>query len=99
MIVASMIIGMEATYRLNTREMGIDFVNSVKTAYPDQNVEIMVRERLNDDEMDETEYLMSSPANREHLLKSIKEVEEGKVITFNTLEEARKCAEKWAAEN
>ena len=84
---------MEAIYRLNTREMGIDFVNSIKTAYPDQNVEIMVREQ------DETEYLMSSPANREHLLKSIKEVEEGKIITFNTLEEARKCAEKWAAEN
>ena len=84
---------MEAIYRLNTREMGIDFVNSIKTAYPDQNVEIMVREQ------DETEYLMSSPANREHLNKSMQEVEEGHIITFKTVEEARQNAEKWAAEN
>ena len=56
-------------------------------------VEIMVREQ------DETEYLMSSPANRERLNKSMQEVEEGNIITFKTLEEARQSADKWAAEN
>jgi len=82
---------METIYRLNTRELNSDFINSIKDAYPDQNIEIMVREQ------DETEYLLSSPANREHLDKSIKELEEGKIITFETVEQARQCAEEWAA--
>jgi hypothetical protein len=67
---------METTYRLNTRELGSSFINSLKHAYPDQNVEILVREQ------DETEYLLSSPANREHLEKSSQEVERGKIISF-----------------
>ena len=86
---------MEAIYRLNTRDMGIGFVNSVQAAYPDRDIEIVVRES-DDPDFDETEYLMKPP-NGEHLLKAIKNVEEGKVITFASVEEARKCAEEWAA--
>jgi len=37
-------------------------------------------------EMDETAYLMSSPANRKVLEKSIKDIEEGNVVT-KTMEE------------
>ena len=81
------VFSMETTYRLNTSELGISFINSLKNAYPDQNIEIFVREQ------DETEYLLSSPANREHLEKSIREVEQGKIITFVTLEDAIACAQ------
>ena len=83
---------MEALYRLNTRELGIDFLNSIKNAYPDQNIEITVREQ------DETEYLMSSPANQEYLLKAIKNTEKDKIISFNTPEQAIQCAKERAAE-
>jgi len=31
---------------------------------------------------EESAYLLSSPANREHLMKSLKEAEEGKVVDF-----------------
>ena len=93
-VIAVTIIDMEAIYRLNTREMGIDFVNSVKIAYPDQSIEITIRKQ---DDVDDTEYLNSSPANREQLLNAIKEVEEGKIISFETLEDARKCAEEETA--
>ena len=79
---------METTYRLNTSELGTSFINSLKTAFPDQNVEILVREQ------DETEYLLSSPANREHLEKAIENVKQGKIITFETLEDAIKRAEE-----
>ena len=74
---------MVTTFRLNTSELGNTFINSLKEAYPDQNVEIMVR--VDDD----TEYLCSSPANREHLEKSIENVERGQNIRyFETLEDA-----------
>ena len=79
---------MEAIYRLNSSELGIEFVNSVKVAYPGQSIEITVREQ------DETEYLLSSPANREHLLNAIKEE---KLITFDTPEQAIQCAKERAA--
>ena len=39
--------------------------------------------------MDETEYLLSSPANRESLEKLMRDIEEGYVVTF-TLEEFQK---------
>ena len=75
---------METVYQLNTSELGSAFINSLKNAYPDQNIKITVREQ------DETEYLLSSPANREHLLKAIKDVEEGKnILYFETLEEGQ----------
>ena len=93
---------MEAVYRLNTKDMGIGFVNSVKVAYPDQDIEILVREQSDvksaNYEFDETEYLLRSPANREHLYKAIENVKEGKnIITFETAEEAIQCAKEQAA--
>jgi hypothetical protein len=77
---------MEAVFRLNTRELEASFITSLRDAYPDQNIEITVREQ------DETEYLLCSPANREHLEKSIREIEQGKMISFATLEDAIACA-------
>ena len=88
---------MEAIYRLNSKDLGIEFVNSVKVAYPDQSIEITIRNQ-DDAEFDETEYLLRSPANREHLLRSIKNAEEGKIITFDTPEQAIQCAKERAVE-
>ena len=82
---------MEAVFRLNTRELEYNFIDSLKDAYPDQNIEITVREQ------DETEYLCSSPANRERLETAIENVKQGKYITFETLEQALQCAEEKAA--
>ena len=98
---------MVTTYRLNTKELGNGFINSLKEAYPDQNVEIMVRIPITDSrnredffpEQDETEYLCSSSANREHLEKAIENVEQGKnLITFESFEQAMYQAEMPAAE-
>jgi antitoxin YefM len=82
---------MEAVFRLNTSELGVSFINSIKDAYPDRDIEITVREQ------DETEYLLSSPANREHLEKAIEDVKQGKTITFETIEQAIQCAEEQKA--
>ena len=83
---------METIYRLNTRELEYNFINSLRTAYPDQDIEIMVRER------DETEYLFSSPANREHLLKAIENTSQGKIVTFENIEQAIQRADESAVQ-
>jgi len=77
---------MVTTYKLNTRDLESTFIDSIRTTYPDQVVEIQVREQ------DETEYLLSTPANREHLEKVLKEAEEGKLVIFETIEQAKKAA-------
>ena len=70
---------MVTTYKLNTIELESDFIDSIRTTYPNKVVEIQVREQ------DETEYLLSSPANRERMERILKEE---KLITFETLEQA-----------
>ncbi len=46
-----------------------DFVKALKVAYKDREIEIIVS-----DDIDETDYLLSTPANREHLLRAIEKV-------------------------
>jgi hypothetical protein len=82
---------MEAVFRLNTRELENSFITSLRNAYPDQNIEITVREQ------DETEYLCSSPANRLRLEAAVENVKQGKIISFETSEEAIACASEKAA--
>ena len=72
---------MTTTYHLNVNELTIELLNSIKSAFKDKTIEITVTEAL-----DETEYLLSSKANREHLERSIKQAEEGDVVVF-TVEE------------
>ena len=79
---------MEMIYRLNTSELGSGFINSLKDAYPDQDIEILVREQ------DETEYLLSTPSNRKRMERILKESAEGKCITFETLEQAIQAAKQ-----
>ena len=79
---------MVTTYKLNTRELESAF-ESIKATYPNQVVEIEIREQ------DTTEYLLSSSANRKHLLESIKNIEEGKnLASFETLEDLIKAEEE-----
>jgi antitoxin YefM len=91
LIIYAIFFDMEMTYRLNTSELGSGFINSLRVAYPDQDIEILVRQ------LDETEYLCSSPANRERLEKSIENVKRGKVITFESIEQVMQRAEELAA--
>ena len=80
---------MNITYRLHVNELSVELLNSIKAAFKDKTVEIIIT-----DEMDETEYLLSTEANRKHLFDSIKELEEGKAVTFTVEELQEKYGRK-----
>ena len=67
---------MLSTYRLHTDELDSHFVDALKTLFRDKTIEIVVTD-VPDDELDETDYLMSTDANRDRLLAAIKNVKNG----------------------
>lgn len=75
---------MTTTYRLNANELSVDLLNAIKLVFKNKEIEISVSEAS-----DDTEYLLSSDANKEHLMKSIQQLEEGKGVTM-TVEELKK---------
>jgi len=72
---------METTYRLNAKELSVELIQSIQAAFKDKNIEITVT-----DEVDETEYLLSTETNKKHLYKSIEELEQGKGISMSLAE-------------
>ena len=76
---------MYATYRLKAEELTEDFVKILKESFRDKEIEITVQEA-----MDETEYLLSTEANRKHLLKAIEDLKSGKPGHVMTMEELEK---------
>ena len=59
---------MYAIYRMNAEELDAQFLESLRTAFKNKEIELVVSTA------DETEYLLRSPANREHLLKAVSEL-------------------------
>jgi hypothetical protein len=88
--ISAIFSNMTAIYKVNTRELEPNFIDIIKNTYPNQMVEIEIREQ------DTTEYLLSTRANREHLMKARKNVEDRKLVSFDSLEEAVKRAEELA---
>jgi len=60
---------MQTTYRVHADELTDDFLQALKVAYRNREIEIIVS-----DDVDETDYLMSTPANRDHLLRAIENI-------------------------
>ena len=56
---------MYAIYRMKVEELDAQFMESLKTAFKDKEIELVVSST------DETDYLLRSPANRDHLLRAI----------------------------
>jgi tRNA A37 methylthiotransferase MiaB len=66
---------MTTTYHLSANDLSEDFLKSLKSMYKGKTISITV-----ETEMDETEYLLSSEANRKFLLESMKQAEKGELI-------------------
>ncbi len=66
---------MYTTFHIKANELDENFVKALKMIFKSKRISILVEE-----EQDETEYLLSSPANRKMLEKSLRNVEKGNVI-------------------
>jgi antitoxin YefM len=65
---------MHTRYQVNANEIDQGLLESIKAAFKDKDIEITVTE------VDETEYLLRSPANRDSLLRAIDDIESDKNI-------------------
>jgi hypothetical protein len=67
---------MYTTFHLDTTsELNADFLKAIKTLFKNQRISVTVEA-----EMDETEYLMSSEANRLFLEKSMNQIKNGEIV-------------------
>jgi len=66
---------MHTTFHLKASELNEEFIKAVKVLFKGRNISITIEE-----DMDETEYLLSSEANRKMLEKSLENVKQGKLI-------------------
>ena len=70
---------MKATYRIRANELDEKFIEGIKTTFGEQEIEIVVSD------MDDTDYLLQSPANKERLLKAIENVNRGEsLVSYKT---------------
>ena len=72
---------MTTIYRVNANDLSVDVINSIKEAFKDKLIDIIVTETP-----DETSYILSKKANAQLLFESIGELENGRGISF-TVEE------------
>ena len=77
---------MDTLVKINADELNSSFLDFIKQAFKGKKIAVHVYE--DEEEMDETDYLLSTEANKRHLEKSIDEIENGKGITF-TLDELK----------
>lgn len=75
---------MTTIFELNANELNGTLIRSIKTIFKNQRIRLTI-----DTELDETEYLNKSEANRIALEKSIKQLKNGELITLS-LEELQK---------
>ncbi len=80
---------METIFKLKATELDRSFIESVKNLFKDREIEISIKPT-----QDETEYLLSSPANKKYLLEAIKEVKKNKNLVSFTGKEFEELTEK-----
>ena len=73
---------MTTVFYIDANEINMDFTTALRNLFKDKKITVTV-----DVDMDETEYLLRSKANKKMLLKSLKQAETGKVkkVSMNEL--------------
>jgi hypothetical protein len=79
---------MYTSFHVKANELDDKFLKSIKTLFKSKRISITIEE-----EMDETEYQLSTEANRKHLEESINS-KEGYAFTFDELKKVASDAAK-----
>lgn len=74
---------MDTLLKLKAEELNMTLIDFIKASFKGKKIAVHIYE----DEMDETEYLMSDPITRQRLLESIENVKHKRNITEYTMEE------------
>jgi len=77
---------MISTYHINEKELTVEFLKNIKSHFKNKALTVTIAE-----EMDTTDYLLASPANKKHLEKATKNLQKGKGKEF-TVAELKKFA-------
>lgn len=64
------------TLRINSNQLNTELLENIQNMFKDKDIEITVNE------IDETEYLFRSPANKKRLLKAIDDVNHNRNIVI-----------------
>ena len=70
---------MQKVYKVKANDLDAHFLEELKATFRDREIEIVVSE------VDETSYLLKSPANREKLLKAVDNIKKREnLVEFNS---------------
>lgn len=75
---------MITTIQTEADKIDYQFIDAIKTLFKNKRIKVTI-----EDEMDETEYLLSNESNKEFLLRSIKQAEQGTLVSFNSDDELK----------
>jgi len=84
---------METIFKLKATELDSKFIETIKNLFKDSEIEISIKPI-----QDETEYLLSNPSNKKHLLDAIKDVKKNKNIIRFTGKEFEELSAKLLSE-
>jgi len=68
---------MQVNYQLDTAQLDINFIESIKALFGDKKIDITIRDK-NIKSRNDTEYLLSNPHNAQKLIKSIENIKNSK---------------------
>jgi hypothetical protein len=79
---------MNSTYHISEKELTVEFLKTIKALFKNKNLTVSIAE-----EIDATDYLLATEANKKHLQKSTSDLQKGKGKEF-TVAQLKKFAAK-----